>query len=165
MLLRKVFTAKRFGAASAFFTAIFLSLLLIICPHFRSYRQSLLVHSSLSGNTGVMKLSLALGADANDFECQTSYCWTPLVSAAAANQSEAVRLLLDRGADINKKLKRGPTALMIASFHGDIEMVKLLLSNGADVNADCDGDTALRWAKQKGHPDVVNLLIASGATR
>lgn len=165
MLVRRVFTAKRFGAAGVFFGAIFLSLVLIISLHFRSYRQSLLVHSSLSGNVAMMKLSLALGADANEFDCPTSYCWTPIVSAAAANRLEAVRLLLERGADVNKKLKRGPTALLIASFHGDIEMVRLLLANGADVNADCEGDTALSWAKQKGHPEVVNLLIASGATR
>lgn len=161
----RVFTARRFGAASAFFGAIFLSLLLFVGLNIQSYRQSLLIHSSLSGNIRVMKLSFALGAAANDSECQSAYCWTPLVAAAAANKSEAVRLLLERGADVNKKLKRGPTALMIASFHGDIEMVRLLLANGADVNADCLGDTALSWAKQKGHPEVVNLLIASGATR
>ena len=164
-LVKKIITTKRFGAASAFLGTIFLSLLLFVWPNLHDYRQALLVYSSLNGNTSRMKLLFALGADANEFECQTANCWTPLYAAAAANQSEAVQLLLARGADVNKKLKRGQTSLMIASYHGDIEMVRLLISSGADVNSDCEGETALSFAKQKGHAELANLLIATGASR
>jgi ankyrin repeat protein len=165
LLLRKIITPRRFAAASAFLGAIFLSLLLFVWPNLQGYRQSLLIYSALNGNTGRMKLLLALGADANELECQTAYCLTPLVAAASANRSAAVQMLMAHGADINKKLKRGQTALMFASYHGDTEMVKLLIASGADVNADCDGDTALGWAKQKGHEDVAKLLIEAGATK
>ena len=158
-------TPRRFGAASAFLGAIFLSLLLFIGPKLQGQRQAFLVYSALNGNISRMKLLLALGADANELECQTAYCLTPLVAAASANQSAAVQMLIARGADVNKKLKRGQTALMIASFHGDTEMVKLLIASGADVNADYEGDTALSWAKQKGHQDVAKLLIEAGATK
>lgn len=164
-LVKRIFTAKRFGAASAFFGAICLSVLLLVWPKFQSYRQSFLVYSSLNGNISKMKLSLALGADANESECEAANCWTPLVAAVAANHPEAVQVLLERGADVNKKLKRGQTALMIASYHGDTEMVRLLISSGADVNVDCEGDTALAWARQKNHGEIVSLLIAAGATR
>jgi hypothetical protein len=164
-LLKRIVTAKRFGAASAFFGAVCLSLLLFVWPKFQSYRQSFLVYSSLNGSISKMKLSLVLGADANEAECEAANCWTPLVAAAAANQPEAVQLLLERGADVNKKLKRGQTALMIASYHGDTELVRLLISSGADVNVDCEGDTALSWARQKNHAEIISLLVAAGATR
>jgi hypothetical protein len=110
-----------------------------------------------------MKLLLALGADANELECPTAYCLTPLVAAASANQSAAVQILIAHGADVNKKLKRGQTALMFAAYHGDTDMVQLLLSKGADPNVDCDGETALSYARKKGHDEIVSLLIASGA--
>lgn len=164
-LVKRIITAKRFGAATAFLGTIALSLLLFVLPNLHDYRQALLVYSALNGNTSRMKLLFALGADANELECQTAHCWTPLYAAAAADQYEAVQVLLARGADVNKKLKRGQTALMIASYHGDTDMVRLLISSGADVNGDCDGDTALSWAKEKGHTEIVNLLIATGATR
>ena len=54
---------------------------------------------------------------------------------------------------------------MFASYYGHTEAVRLLLTSGADVNADFEGDTALSWAKQKGHGEIADLLIASGATR
>ncbi len=165
LLARKIITPRRFGAAIAFFGAIFLSLLLFIWPNLQSYRQALFVYSALNGNTGRMKLLLALGADVNELECPTALCFTPLVAAAAANQSEAVQMLIANGADVNKKLKRGQTALMIASFHGDTEMVRLLISSGADVNADYEGNTALSWAKQNGHEDTAKLLIEAGAIK
>lgn len=112
-----------------------------------------------------MKLLMAVGADVNEFECQTVRCRTPLIAAAQGGRCEALQLLLTRGAAVNNKMKRGQTALMFASYYGHTEAVKLLLSNGADVNADFEGDTALSWAKQKGHREIADLLIATGATR
>ncbi len=112
-----------------------------------------------------MKLLLAVGADANEFECQTDRCRTPLIAAAQGGRCEAVQVLLARGANVNKRMKRGQTALMFASYYVHTEVVRLLLTNGADVNADFEGDTALSWTKQKGNGEIANLLIASGATR
>src|ERR1044072_3631355 len=90
--VKRVVTAKRFGAASAFLVAVCLSLLLFVWPKFQRYRQSFLVYSSLNGSISKMKLALALGADANQSECEAANCWTPLVAAAAANQPKAVQL-------------------------------------------------------------------------
>lgn len=58
----------------------------------------------------------------------------------------------------------GRTALMLASFDGDLGAVRRLLEAGADVNAtDRDGDTALMFAALKGHAEVVRELLENGA--
>lgn len=158
-------TGRRVAAAVAFTGAIVFSLLLFIWPNLRDYRQVAFIESALDGNVGRMKLLLAVGADPNGFECPTARCRTPLVAAAGEGHYEAAQLLLARGADVNRRMKRGQSALMFASYYGHTEMVRMLLTKGADVNADFEGDTALGWARQKGHAEIADLLIKSGATR
>lgn len=80
---------------------------------------------------------------------------TALMVAAAHDQAEAVRLLLDRGADINAATwtdrnggldHDGRTPLMYAAARGSLAMVKLLLSRGADPQtADTKGARAIDY--------------------
>ncbi len=54
--------------------------------------------------------------------------------------------------------------LIEAAKQGDVEAVAALLDGGEDVNAaEGDGMTALHWAAQRGHEDVVQRLLAAGA--
>ena len=56
---------------------------------------------------------------------------------------EVIKLLIDKGADVNAKDNYGRTALMAAASKGSYEAVKLLIEKGADVNAkDNDGRSA-----------------------
>ncbi len=87
-----------------------------------------------------------------------------LVRAAHKNNSQIVRLLLERGADANARDIYGNTALILASRHGHHEIVKLLLNRGADVNAITNiGHTALAYASKDGNEEIVKLLIDRGA--
>jgi ankyrin repeat protein len=116
-----------------------------------------------------------------------------LMYAASADHTNAIKLLLDKGADINVKdeygetlliqavsashvdvvkllLEKGAgeinTALMKASYRGDTNMVELLLDKGADINAKIIGvfgDTALMNAAVSGDTNVVGLLLARKA--
>jgi len=65
---------------------------------------------------------------------------TPLMFATFNNQVEMIRLLSDRGADLNvKESTMGYTALMHAASNGHVEATKLLLELGANpaiVNAE-----------------------------
>jgi len=56
---------------------------------------------------------------------------TPLMSAASNNQVEAVRILLDHGADVNAETWFGSTALKIAQKTGHKELAALLKARGA----------------------------------
>jgi ankyrin repeat protein len=56
---------------------------------------------------------------------------------------------------------------MIAAFSGHTGTVKILLDENADVSAQDKGDgkTALRWAVDRGHTEIVNILKQAGAKK
>ena len=78
---------------------------------------------------------------------------TALWAASKEGHAKVVKLLLEKGADVNvKDTTNDETALWIASKEGHEEVVKLLLAAKADVNVKAkDGKTALGIAKHEGH--------------
>lgn len=79
-----------------------------------------------------------------------------------------LQLLTGRGADIQARSKGfpgGATALMIAAANTNRAIVKILLDHGANLHVkDRDGKTALKWAQEKKHVDIIALLKQAGAT-
>ena len=74
-----------------------------------------------------------------------------------------MKLLLDRGADVNGK-SQSFNPLMAASSRGHASIVELLLHKGADVNAtDSQSFTALAYAAMESFSNIVKLLVARGA--
>ena len=75
-------------------------------------------------------------------------CATPLLrNAAKSGDINAVRTLLDKGADVNEKDGVGGTPLFWAVREGHTELAKLLIERGADVNKrDNAGWGPLFWA-------------------
>ena len=58
----------------------------------------------------------------------------------------------------------GSTPLKIASVRGDRVLVEALLASGADIDAKNEDEmTALHYAVDQSHYDVVSLLVRSGA--
>jgi ankyrin repeat protein len=92
---------------------------------------------------------------------------TALTKAASVGDLANIRNLVEKGADVNEKIKDGTgrTALIKAAEKGHIDIVRYLIGKGADVNykADMSGDTALEDAAAGGYIDVVGLLIEKGA--
>jgi ankyrin repeat protein len=88
---------------------------------------------------------------------------TPLMFAAEIGSLESMRLLIDRGADVNAQNAFGSTALMWST--PDPAKVRLLLDHGADVNLVArSGRTALIIAAfTNPSAEVVRLLLAKGA--
>jgi len=93
-----------------------------------------------------------------------------LLKATREGKLPLVKLLLEKGADVNTKNKVNWTPLHEAAqtkvekvLGGRTEIVKLLLENGADVNAkDKWGATPLHAAALEDHAEIAKLLIDSG---
>ncbi|MDP3111913.1 MAG: ankyrin repeat domain-containing protein [Thermodesulfovibrionales bacterium] len=89
---------------------------------------------------------------------------TPLMSAVGSGDINAVKRLLNEGADVNAKDSDNWNALTKAARDGHAEIVKLLIEKGADVNAKAyKGYSALMVAALDGYTEIVKLLIEKGA--
>jgi ankyrin repeat protein len=89
---------------------------------------------------------------------------SPLVDAAKAGDTAAVRALLQKKPDVNVAEGDGSTALHWASYRDDVESADLLIRAGANVNAANDlGATPLWTASQNGSEAMVRRLLAAGA--
>jgi ankyrin repeat protein len=87
-----------------------------------------------------------------------------LVAAAKSGDGAAVRVLIDKRADVNAADGDGATALHWASHRDDIDTARLLVAAGANVNAANDlGATPLWIASENGSAAVVRLLLEAGA--
>jgi ankyrin repeat protein len=81
--------------------------------------------------------------------------------ATRKGDAAAVAALLDKGVDVNAKFRYGTTALFKAAERGHTEVVKVLLAHGADVTVQDTfyHETAMGWALQNNHIEVVRLLL------
>ncbi len=154
-----------------------------------------LTEAALSGDPAIVELLLSKGADvkatkdvaiANAVDVGCSRCLTLIAShpidreaaslaladVAQIGDLAAVRMMLDRGADVQFYDPLGRTALMYAAAYDllPLEEVKLLVERGADVNAidrhKTGGDTGmsvLDIAKLHGPTPIVDFLVKSGA--
>lgn len=88
-----------------------------------------------------------------------------LVTAAAEQDSLAVRALLNEGVDVNAARADGATALLYAAHWDDLDTVDLLLQAGAHVDAaDDHGVTPLLRACENVSVRMVEKLLEAGAS-
>lgn len=83
----------------------------------------------------------------------------PIHAAAAVRDIETMRLLIERGADVNAPQQMGYTALHTAAQHGDEAMVEMLLAAGANPKAIAgDGKSPADLASAQGHTVLAERL-------
>ncbi len=108
------------------------------------------------------------GANSNSFSDQ----YLPAIYIAAnRDQYELVKLLIDKGADVNKKgsskklnIKDG-FALLTSSARGNLDITRLLIENNAKIDqTDNSGLTSLMSASFRGKDVIVEYLIKKGAS-
>ena len=105
------------------------------------------------GTIGVAAISLVAAVNA------------PVSDATMVRNVEAVRSLLEEGADVNASQGDGMTALHWAAEHGDVKMVTMLLGAGADLEMGTrlSEHTPLHVASTAGHASVIGTLLEAGA--
>ncbi|KAI0272333.1 hypothetical protein BC834DRAFT_840668 [Gloeopeniophorella convolvens] len=90
-----------------------------------------LYFAALCGLPTILKLLLDSGADINS---EGGKHQNVLLAAVSNGRLDAVRLLLDYGAEIDTGKYKG-SALYMAIWKGDLSIIRLLLDRGANVNA------------------------------
>ncbi len=89
---------------------------------------------------------------------------SPVADAARRGDKDAVRSLLQKGADVNAALSDGMTALHWAAEHNDAELAEMLLYAGANPKAvtRIGQYTPLHVASKEGNAAVVKMLLKAG---
>lgn len=115
----------------------------------------------------VSRLGALLDADPAAVESFSGDGWTPLHLAAAFGGPEAVRSLLERGANVraaSRNPQQNQPLHAALALSGDLATIRLLLDAGADVNAQQAGGFApLHSAASAGRREAAELLVARGA--
>ena len=115
----------------------------------------------------------AVASAGADLEAMSSMLGTPLIAAIRLNRDGAVRAMIAAGADLEGKDDRGYTPLVMAVLQNNSSSVEALLSAGANPNAEMFARTeytavgpsgALHIATRREYTDIVDLLLAFGAT-
>ncbi|PJD96069.1 MAG: hypothetical protein CK425_06615 [Parachlamydia sp.] len=138
---------------------------------FGKYGNPPLFAAVFQGNVEVVRFLLDNGANPKPQEPQTENKngsidiglennWeTPLSIAVWKPNSEMIKLLHAKGADINRKNKYQDAPLHIAARQGDLETVKLLIELGADpFIKNRDEKTAAEVARAKGYDEMAVYL-------
>jgi hypothetical protein len=139
-------------------------------------------NAAFFGHWKVCDFLIHHGADVNCYADKTNE--TPLHNALAKAGRPyyfyTVKLLVDKGADINAKTipgietgafmrdvrTKGETPLHRAAAYADEQTITYLLDHGADKTAkDANGDSPLSWASMHLRPGTVLSLLAFGNNR
>jgi ankyrin repeat protein len=135
-----------------------------------------ILHSTIKdGNMGNISRALLAGVSCTDMSKVGDFDHTygdktPLQLAAEIGKFDIVKLLVERGVDVNEapSYEYGRTTLQAAVCQEtpDLVLIDYLLQQGADIHAQpavCGGVTALQGAAMYGNIDLVKMLILKGA--
>ena len=111
-------------------------------------------------NEAMALLLLEMGADVNS-EYRGAY---PLHKASMFGLEAVVRLLLEKGAEVDIRSNEDETPLQVAANFGHGTILRVLLENGADINVKgLHGTSALQTAVGKCDESAARLLLENGA--
>lgn len=129
----------------------------------RAAGPSLAIAAS-DGFPEIVELLLANGADPNQSNGTRGH---GLNAALLAGQTDIAKKLITHGSNLDNRINPGevPTAVLAAySEFDDPSILQMLVEHGADFHATSnDRETALTWARLRGHRQLIDQLEKSGA--
>ena len=130
-------------------------------------QQDPLTHLHNAARHGWLKDIEAELDEGADIEAPTTdiYQWTPLHWSAIQGQTEAVRLLLARGANINSLEAKGSTPLMFAIHGKHVETAYELLDAGADTRVVNESGRTAEDLASLYDPDLQAAVRRTGLNR
>lgn len=119
----------------------------------------------LEGEEGCRPLITELIKMAVDLDyTEPPYFRTAMWEAAWKNHELIVKLLVEKGAQVNFADYEGRTALHEACYYGHMGVAEYLLEKGATIDVEDNyGQTPLFRAVQGGRHDIVSMLVDRGA--
>lgn len=122
-------------------------------------KQSILFYLAKEGHCRCIDLIIGRGLSPEDSDVHGQ---TPIYYASRDGRADVIKLLLQRGADVNHKDSiSNQTCLFYAARDGRYEACKVILENGGLANhMDNKKQTPLHWAKRHNKKEVIELLQA-----
>jgi len=118
------------------------------------------------GDRDFARTLLDAGAPANvqfkDGTCPLGEAIAGVAMGGSADFARLVELLVERGADVNRRLPDGRTPLYAAAETGDLRVLHALLDHGARVNDVVLHETALDAAERNDRTPAARVLHARG---
>jgi len=140
--------------AIAFISTLVLSMTIAgNLSRFKERRQRSFSEAAADGNVSRMRWLQMGGVNVNPHGEPP-----PLLLAAREGRVNAVRFLLDQGAEVNARDLSGNTALGEAAYYSQIPVIKELVARGANINALTNSGTPLDIALARNDNAVADLL-------
>ncbi|XP_056876820.1 histone-lysine N-methyltransferase EHMT2 isoform X3 [Takifugu flavidus] len=126
-------------------------------------------HAAKLGNLEIVNMLLETGqvdvnAQASFSHEEDSGGWTPIIWAAEHKHLDVIKVLLNRGADVNIADKELNVCLHWAAYAGSVDIAELVLNAGCSLSSvNTHGDTPLHIASREGYLECVRLFLSRGA--
>ena len=127
-------------------------------------RRAAIFNAAKIGRVEAMELLLQRNVQDNtEIEARNEHGETVLFAAVRSGNLSILKMLLDKGANVEAEALDRTTPLSVAVAHGYVESARLLLDRNA-INEKNKTDHPLLWtAGRKGDVEMVELLLARGA--
>lgn len=116
-----------------------------------------------ANNPHIVELLIEKGAEVDKLQIN-AFRTTALYEATNENAVDAMRVLIDHGADVNFTSASGEPTVSLAAERGQFEALKLLVESGARLHDGTSGlMSTLDWAIRVKHTDMIDYLKSKGA--
>lgn len=123
------------------------------------FPEDLIVRETVPGQDTAEELKLIVqSSESIEVNCLNEYGHTALSTAAFVGSMKCCRILVELGAEVEKRDEDGWTAMHYAMAQGYLDIVKYLILCGGDLHVkNNDGDTPLDFVEDN---EIKEILLA-----